>query len=395
MWKHRLILLLLWIASLVGITLRGGIVSYAFFWGVTFIPVLAWVYILAEFLCFKIYQEIGTRNVVSGEPVPYYFVLQNESWFSFAGIRIRMHDEYSYVKEMTEDEEYELIPEQQYKYETSLVCRYRGEYEVGIGEVIVTDFLGLFYLRYPIREGIRAIVLPKIVDLDSLDCVKEIEAPFIRESLQLRQQPDLVVRDYVPGDPMKQIHWKATAVSGELKVREKSGEEKQGVAVYMDTRRRSKWEEEYLPVENKVLELALALAFYWTRRHVEVKLLQGNDISKPITADTLEEFDGLYHKVAQISFEMRDDNESGNGSSRSLVGRNVHRNNLISARILFLILQELDEEAAVLLEELKQNACEAIVFLVGEKGLDKIPEYGKGIKIIAVDAQADLKEVLS
>ena len=76
--------------------------------------------------------------------MPYYFVLPNETFYSFAGLSIRLFSGFSYVLDMPEDEEYELLPGDNYTYRTKLVCKYRGEYEVGVKEIILTDFLKLF-----------------------------------------------------------------------------------------------------------------------------------------------------------------------------------------------------------------------------------------------------------
>ena len=55
------------------------------------------------------------------------------------------------------------------------------------------------------------------------------------------------MRDYVAGDALKQIHWKATARAQALKVRNRTGEEKTGIAILCDTKRYSGDNREYLP----------------------------------------------------------------------------------------------------------------------------------------------------
>ena len=55
-------LLGLWLLSLVAISFYGGAVSYGFFFGLTLVPVVSAVYLLAVYLRFKIYQ-IGRAHV--------------------------------------------------------------------------------------------------------------------------------------------------------------------------------------------------------------------------------------------------------------------------------------------------------------------------------------------
>ena len=102
-WR-RFILLLLWILSLVGITFYGGAISYGLFWGITLIPVLSLVYLLFVFMQFRIYQEIGSRIIVCKQPVSYFFILQNETVYAFAGLSVRLFSDFSYVTDMPENE---------------------------------------------------------------------------------------------------------------------------------------------------------------------------------------------------------------------------------------------------------------------------------------------------
>ena len=94
---RRGILLAGWLLSLLFISLYGGTVSYGFFFGVTLIPVISFIYLICVYFRFKIFQELGSRNVVCEEPVSYYFVLQNDDWFAFSGVSVRMFWDFSCV----------------------------------------------------------------------------------------------------------------------------------------------------------------------------------------------------------------------------------------------------------------------------------------------------------
>ena len=60
---RRGILLVSWLLSLICISFYGGTVSYGFFFGVTLIPVISLIYLVFVYFRFKIFQELGTRNV--------------------------------------------------------------------------------------------------------------------------------------------------------------------------------------------------------------------------------------------------------------------------------------------------------------------------------------------
>ena len=69
--------------------------------------------------------------MVCGQPEDYTFILQNENFFAFSGVGVKLFSDFSYVEELPGDTEYELLPGDRFTYKTRLVCRYRGEYEVG------------------------------------------------------------------------------------------------------------------------------------------------------------------------------------------------------------------------------------------------------------------------
>ena len=77
--KRRWFLFGVWILSLVAISFYGGVVSYSFFFGVTLVPFISFAYLLAVYIFFRIYQKVESRDMVCGQPTPYFFVLQNET----------------------------------------------------------------------------------------------------------------------------------------------------------------------------------------------------------------------------------------------------------------------------------------------------------------------------
>ena len=145
------------ILSLVAISFYGGAVSYGLFFACTLVPVISFAYLILVFFQFRIYQEIESRSIVCKQPMPYYFVLQNSTVFAFSSISAKLFSGLSFVMDMPDNEEYELLPGDRHTVQTKLVCKYRGEYEVGVKEIVITDFLRLFRFRYKVPGTIKAI----------------------------------------------------------------------------------------------------------------------------------------------------------------------------------------------------------------------------------------------
>ena len=261
-------LLILWILSLIAISFYGGAISYGFFFCVTLLPVISLIYLICVYARFRIYQEIESRTIVCRQPMPYFFTLQNGEQFVFAGISAKLFSSLSYVEKMPDAVEYELLPGEKYTFRTKLVCKYRGEYEVGVKEIVITDFFRIFRLPYRLPSTIKALVYPRMLQLEELKTLSDINTYLCRENPWMCTEADVTVRDYVQGDSLKYIHWKATAREQKLKTRNRVGEEQQGICLFFDTRRYSKKPLEYLPLENLILELVLTLGYFYARKNV-------------------------------------------------------------------------------------------------------------------------------
>lgn len=310
MWRNRLIFGILWILSVVGISFYGGPVSYGLFLLLSSIPVVSLVYILFVFFTYRIYQEIGTKNLVANHKIPYYITLQNEMPVLFTSIRVKFYSSFSDIEGVSDDYEYELSPKSGIKLETDLICKYRGEYEVGIKRIIITDFFRLIRISFRNPEPLRVIVKPDLVSIDSLS-INMQENEYLREARKNMSRPDVIVRDYVAGDSIRKINWKATARSGKLQVRRESGEEKRGILLIPDVCRYSNDEYEYIPLENRVLELVLALSLYYVKQGIPVNLvvLQKNSELLYATVDSESGFDKYYETVSGLVFDDRFDAE--------------------------------------------------------------------------------------
>jgi uncharacterized protein (DUF58 family) len=357
---RRLILLFLFILSLVAISNFGGVVSYTLFYATLLIPLLSLIYLFFVYNFFAVYQEIKTRNIVAGEQIPYSFILSNQ-WFSvFTAVAVRFYTNYSYVNEVVGDEALILFPRDRVAFETSLVCKYRGEYKVGVEKLLITDFLGLFRAVYRMPSAIEAIVKPRIVYLEDLRDVPELEE-FLQSHLKLEiNEMDLLVRDYQSGDSLKKLHWKATARSGEFKVRNEIGMLKQKVLLLADFERKAKKAEQYLPLENQILEQTIALLYYFVRQNIPLEMVfSATDTEKleSRSVSSLPQFYHLYEELASIHF--REEN------SFPLLYQTAEDSGLLAQiPLIFLVIQHLSEELYAKLATLSATGKLIIVYVV-------------------------------
>ncbi len=378
----------LWILSLVAISCYGGAISYGFFFGVTLIPVVSLVYLIIVYFRFRIYQEIESRTIVCKQPMPYYFVLQNSEYYAFASISVRLFSGLSYVLEIPDDEEHELLPGDRYTCRTKLVCKYRGEYEVGVREVVVTDFFRLFRFHYEIPSTIKAIVYPRIIHKKELISIQDMTVFQCRENRHGETEPDVVVRDYIIGDAIKQIHWKATAREQKLKTRNRIGEEKQGITFLYDTKRYSKDMQEYLPLENQILEAVLALGIFFVERNVPFTVFHGAGGLRQNRVESFHQYEAFYQETARIVFDEEE-------NVTEALGQLIEQGVLLESRALIMMVHEADDRLMGMLQMLSAGGVSILLYVVTDEDVEQYIRQGNSrLKVIALPIETDLEAIL-
>ncbi|MCL2718565.1 MAG: DUF58 domain-containing protein [Lachnospiraceae bacterium] len=364
---RKLILLVLFILSLILISIFGGVISYSLFFAVLIIPLISLMYLIYVYYSFTIYQEIKTRNIVAGELVPYSFILKNEGFTVFTALNIKVYSDFSNVTDVPDDQVFRLFPGEKIEYKTTLRCRYRGEYKVGVNRLVITDFLELFRFSYKMMSKLDAIVKPRIVALDIQNEIPDLDV-FIHSNFKKDiNEPDLVVRDYVAGDPLKKIHWKSTARSLKLKVRNDIGVLKEKVLLIADFERVSNDMREYLPLENKILEQTIGLLYHFVIGKMSIELVFNQDKLQNALISDIVQFNSIYEELASISF--RSNNRFLN------LYNDVYRRGLISgAQIVLMVVHYMDDDLFAEVARLSLTSKIAVVYVVSE---EDISEYSR------------------
>ena len=382
MTRKRLIWLVLWFLSLVFVSIRGGAASYGFFFFFTMIPVISYAYLIVVLLQFGIYQDLESRVMVAGEPGKYTFKLQNEGFLTMSSIKVSMFPDFSYVENIPDGIEFELLPGETYTYDTRMVARYRGNVRVGVQKLILTDFLGLFTLRYRLPSTLEAIVIPRIPSPEEMQ-IGETAEIFLKENRKKQDEPDMTVRDYAEGDSMRRIHWNASAVSGKLKTRLYTGEQQNGVGIYFDALRVGKKPLEYLPGENRILELVLGLAQTYSLEGQAVSVGYARDRAegKSLKITELENysgFDSLYSEMQEVIF----DSKPAKGTVADWAAQMKEQG---IGQKLFVLLQRVTKAEAAELADLSDCGFELTVFAVDAD--PQTLEYLEGLKVLTLSGK--------
>jgi uncharacterized protein (DUF58 family) len=102
-----------------------------------------------------------------------------------------------------------------------LTLRRRGVYLIGPVELTSGDLFGMYETSQTIDRVDRVVIFPELLAFTSLPL--PIQDPFGERSSPRRLFEDptqsMAIRPYQPGDSFRQIHWNATARTGEMQVR--------------------------------------------------------------------------------------------------------------------------------------------------------------------------------
>ena len=384
MLRNRLIVLGLIILSVVAISFYGGPITYGFFFLMLSIPLISAGYALLEYYRFRIYQVIVTKNVVVGTPTEYYFSLQNEDFYPFSGVRVEFFSDFSQVRNVEDNSEYELSPKNGVKKETTILCKYRGEYEVGIKNVYVEDYLRLFTFNFKNRETLKAIVLPRLEILDSLDT--SYSFIHLKDSNHNPCEPDVCVREYGAGDDIRNINWKTSAHMGKLYVRNKTGNETPSISIIMDSCRYKREPEEFLPLENKILETVLALTHFYLKNGIKTAVHTLNDEPLSFRLNSISSFEDFYSSMSVFHFHR----------NQTLVKllENVQKTDISESSLAIFIVHEIGEEVKVMTSMLQKNSIPSVIYHITDDAKEANLNIGKNTIYKRIGYDDRLKEVL-
>lgn len=122
----------------------------------------------------------------------------------------------------------------------SLRCSRRGVYEIGPLVAVTSDPLGLVQREHTIAEQFELLVHPRVEDVTDRPLTRRFEDPPIRPPRSKPFPTGLEfygMREYVPGDDLRRIVWRASARMGKLMVREAEEGITDKVTILLDTDR--------------------------------------------------------------------------------------------------------------------------------------------------------------
>lgn len=388
MRRNRILLVAAILASGVYVGFHGGSISYLLFYSTLLIPLLSLTYVFIVYWKFCIYQKIENKVLVKEERVPYLFKLSNEDILSYTKIRVNFMKDYSTVEDMDQSTDYCLIPQEEIHRETKICCHYRGEYNVGINNVTVTDYLNLFRFTYACSSVISVKVLPRVLHLTKLviapDCEDIKKQEFYTQAKD--EIPDVEVRNYQTSDSPKMIHWKATARQGQLLTRKYTEEPKTELIILLDLRSLKVEQKERMIVEDKLIEALLAIVDYFVRNNTPLSILWDLGQLHQMKIYSKEEFQQLYEMCSEVKFRSEI-------SSETLLTTSMQLNSVRQYGIL--LTGQMSDELCRTAYQYMQYDNELSIVIAGKNLYEEqIKKLDKRISFYRIGEDEEVRDVL-
>ncbi len=174
---------------------------------------------------------------------------------------------------------YSLLPYQKITRTYAFKCTARGYYRMNGMDIVCKDlFLSGMMLRTLEHEA-SVCVLPGRIALNDLPITARELMGDVTDRIRRNEDPFEFagIREYQSYDPVNRINWKASAVTGELRVNKFNTTFTQRVVLCLNVECHIKWHEEVFIEEE--IRIAATLASHFIEKHIPVALVtNGSDV---------------------------------------------------------------------------------------------------------------------
>jgi uncharacterized protein (DUF58 family) len=147
------------------------------------------------------------------------FTLRNDSWLPVLWAEVVDHSDVpGYPRGRVET----ASPHSQKSWDVKAICRRRGQFRLGPWELRLGDPFGLFLVTFTFDERTDITVFPPVVRVPQMSLPRGVATGQSRSRARSREltMDTAGVREYLPGDSLSHVHWRTTARTQQLHVKE-------------------------------------------------------------------------------------------------------------------------------------------------------------------------------
>ena len=374
MAKNRILYITVVFLSLSFVLFYGGELPYAIFYMTVLIMPVSIIYTLIVYFSLSFSINAENPTLVKGERFNFYIIIKNKSPLFFPYINIVYKDTVAFKIEdgadggttapmparsenpqyngsrsaNTPNERFARARQGERRFAESatfinstlsvtpfakvgsyitLVGQYRGSYVVENYDIRIMDLLGLISIPVKKPTGCQVTVYPRIIPIDRFSYKTSFDIDSASRVFSMIDDATTVsdIRGYNIGDVMKRVHWKLSAKTRSLKVKNYEKIAMSSVLLIIDLSGIDGEQIIKLKTEDKMVEAYVALLYYFLNNHFSVSLCFYDDEFVMLKADSVEMFELLCEKITMLEFrsEVAVEDLIDHVSTETLIPSNV------------------------------------------------------------------------
>lgn len=326
-------------------------VALAVMGGILLISLTSLVIIAIQFNYLQaLAPEIGTK----GDMLNLDITLYNDTLFIFPYIRLHYRMLPSREAAVRRSTSFSVMPRSNARISEPIYCPFRGRFPIGLTSVDFCDIFGLFRVTRRVganqwQKPLNLLIKPRIVELPGLPLPsQEVESAIPRNTQRTEESAQVNgLRDYQIGDTMRRVHWKATARTGSLMIKEYEMQATASPIIYMDCCTSSLEEIDRLIIEDLLIECVVSAGNYLLGQGLEFDLVMHNPHRIQQHFAHLEEFGTLYRFMTDLRVQ----------GTQSLEGILLDElSQMFNVGCVYIITQEITAKTYDLLMQLRKTS---------------------------------------
>lgn len=280
-WLRALVcVLLLVLALLLALTIgdanyRATAVGWVPFITLVFLITLSWAYVRVSAGVLQVGNLALMKDCSRGQEVNFSVFVKNRTPFPLFGVEAAFAVSAANGQAAHEAQStLVMAPFEESSLDFAVTFDHVGRFQVGITNVVVSDFLGLFQRQLATSGTCEVNVTPVLVQLDRVHFEnRAMEDVLTPQKAVLADSMDYAyVRPYVAGDPLKTVHWKLSARADALQTRLFEQTTNPGVVIALDFSVPPEVENAQLQLIDCVIESGLSYAQHAQREGIELEI---------------------------------------------------------------------------------------------------------------------------
>jgi len=267
--------------------LFGTVELYLVAYALTLLVVVSWLWTGVASRSLHLGVALDPETVVSGDRVEARLQVENRSWFPALGCRARL-DLSAAGGGVAECAAAVLLPGRAKRGTTRSGALWRGSYELPCGEVAAGDPLGLAERRSPQDGSTTLLVLPRLSRIEDFELLAgRVLGIGLKPGTSVKGAGEFRgIRPHQPGEPLSRVHWKSTAKTGVLMLRETEEAPRAENVVLVDGWAQAVVGERPLDTFEKSIVAAGTLADTLLERGVPLDLVLHGKDETPVTLES-------------------------------------------------------------------------------------------------------------